>query len=223
MKICIVIPVLNEAKTIGVLVGQIKKKSWDVVVVDDGSRDGSGNLARGHGAVVIGHEHRQGKGKSLRDGFEYVLSRGYDGIITMDGDGQHDVSDIEVFLNTVEGRPDCLAVGNRMQNPGGMPFIRLMTNWVMSAVISCVCRQWIADSQCGFRYVSAGIVRGLSLSSNNYEIESEMLIHASKKGYKIYSVAIRSIYRDEASKINPFLDTFRFLKFILRETFSSRS
>ena len=87
----------------------------------------------------------------------------------------------------------------------------------MSGLISSVCRQRIPDSQCGYRYIAAPILRKISLLSSDFEIESEVLIQASKNGFKIYSVPIKTIYRGECSKINPIIDTFRFIVYIIRE------
>src|SRR3989338_4032937 len=97
-KICVLIPVLNEAQAIGAVVRSLRVQNLDVVVIDDGSTDDSGAIARQNGATVIRHEEKSGKGQSLRDGFRYILERGYDGAITMDGDGQHDAADIDQFI-----------------------------------------------------------------------------------------------------------------------------
>ncbi len=92
----------------------------------------------------------------------------------------------------------------------------------MSILISAVCRQKIADTQCGYRYIAAPILKNISLVSSDFEIESEVLIQASRHGFKIYSVPIKTIYGCECSKINPIIDTFRFLVYIIREAFVPR-
>src|SRR6185295_9865761 len=90
MKICALIPVYNEERTIGSLILLVKEKGLDIFVIDDGSTDRSAQIARDEGATVLSHAKRSGKGASLRDGFKCALEHGYDGMITMDGDGQHD-------------------------------------------------------------------------------------------------------------------------------------
>lgn len=218
VRVSILIPVYNECKEIGRLVGSLKRKNFDVVVVDDGSTDDSGKAARDKGAIVIRHDQKQGKGRSLRDGFEYILKeKKYDGIITIDGDGQHDIEDIEQFLVKAQEHPGSIITGTRMTNPQGMPLIRLWTNRFMSDLISCLCRQKIPDTQCGFRLISASVLKPLKLTCDDFQIETEVLIKAARLGVRIYSVPIKTIYRGEASKINPIVDTFRFLVYITKE------
>lgn len=218
VRVCVLIPVYNECKEIGRLVESLKRKGFDVVVVDDGSTDDSRKAAQEKGAVVIRHEQKQGKGRSLRDGFESILKgKQYDGVVTIDGDGQHDIEDIEQFLVQAQKYPESIITGTRMTNPQGMPLIRLWTNRLMSGVISFLCRQKIPDTQCGFRLISASVLKPLKLTSDDFQIETEVLIKAAKSGFKIYSVPIKTIYRGESSKINPVLDTFRFLVYIIKE------
>src|SRR3989338_7250142 len=100
MKICVVIPVHNEASKIGAVVSALKKKELDVVVIDDGSQDQSGSIAARLGAIVVSHGSKKGKGLSLCDGFQYAVKNNYEGIVTMDGDGQHAVSDIDNMIET---------------------------------------------------------------------------------------------------------------------------
>ena len=223
MKICIIIPVYDEAKTIGGLVQEIRDKNLDVVIIDDGSTDGSGKIAEEKGAVVIRHCEKLGKGVSLRDGFSYAVDKEeYDGVVTMDGDGQHAVCEIDSFLQIASQHPECIVSGSRMKSCNNMPLIRHLTNRFMSSMISRICRQQIPDSQCGFRYISASILRAIKLSSSDFEIETEVLIKASRKGFKIYSIPVQSIYRNELSKINPFVDTIRFFIFITKQIWRSR-
>ena len=216
MKICIVIPVYNESRTIGQLVRSIRSRQLDVYVIDDGSTDNSGSIARASGAVIIHHDRRRGKGHSLREGFRQIVQRGYDGVITMDGDGQHDVDDIGQFIERTQKDKICIITGNRMSNPKGMPVLRYFTNWCMSKLISWACRQTIADTQCGYRYISSRILEDINLRSDDFEIESEILIQGCRKGYPVYSLPVKTIYRDEKSQINPFKDTFRFIKYFLK-------
>lgn len=223
MKICIVVPAHNESKEIDRVLDAIKGQGLDVVVIDDGSTDDCGTIARQRGVVVLRNETRQGKGVSLQRGFDYALKKGYDGVITMDGDGQHDPQDLPLFLKKAGQERACVIVGTRMQNTQGMPWVRNMTNRVMSAFISRICKQDVPDTQCGYRYISCEILRQIQIMSNDFEIETEILIKASKKGYRIYSVPIKTIYRNEESKIRPLKDTVRFFAYITREMRSPKT
>ena len=220
MKIGVLIPIYNEAKTVGRLFESVRRQGFDVVVIDDGSTDPSGKMAKDQGALVIRNEQRSGKGAALRRGFDYFVGKNYEGVIMMDGDGQHAVEDLPKFLEAAKKNKECLIVGNRMGDPCGMPRIRLWTNQFMSAVVSAICRQEIPDTQCGFRYISTNILRNIKLTRDDFEIETELLIKASKKGYKVYSVGIQTIYEDEVSHVHPWKDTVRFFSYLIKELFS---
>jgi len=218
MRVCIIIPVHNESQQIGLLVRGIRDRNLEPVVIDDGSTDRSGPIAEESGAVVIVNKKKQGKGSSLQRGFHYARGQGYLGVITMDGDGQHAVEDLDTFLAEVRRDEKIgLVCGSRMNNSRGMPLIRYLTNRVMSFAISSVCGQSIPDSQCGFRYLSCDLLDKMSISSSDFEIETEVLVQASRLGVKIVSVPIQTIYRNEKSKINPLTDTFRFFSYLIRE------
>jgi glycosyltransferase involved in cell wall biosynthesis len=219
MKCCILIPAYNESQAVGRLVKEIVANGWDVLVIDDGSSDGTGDIAKTNGATVLTNVTNHGKGYSLQRGFDYILSRDYDALITMDGDGQHAVGDLASFIHLFEEKMPDIICGNRMRNSQGMPGLRFVTNKVMSGLISVVCRQKIYDTQCGYRLIKTDVLRNIQVSSSAFEIESEVLIKACKKGYHVVSVPIQTIYSNERSKINPFFDTIRFIIYIIRELF----
>lgn len=216
-RICVLIPVLNEAQAVGAVVSSLRAQDLDVVVIDDGSTDDSGAIARQNGATVIRHDVKKGKGQSLRDGFRYALEHGYDGVITMDGDGQHDAADIKQFLWLAAKERPGMVVGNRMVNPRGMPCVRYLTNRFMSSLISRACGQRIPDTQCGYRYIDSSVLREVPLACDDFEIETELLMKSSKQGFRIESVPVMTIYRDEESKINPWKDTVRFITYFIKE------
>lgn len=217
MKICVVIPVYNEAMAIGSLVEQIKDEGLDVLVIDDGSLDNTAQVAKARGAYVIKNEVNKGKGISLARGFDYALSHNFDAVITMDGDGQHLVSDIPKLIHRAAVSHNGIFVGNRMIRIRNMPWVRLLTNKFMSWLISIIARQDIPDSQCGFRLIKKDILEKIHLKTSKFEVESEILLQASRLGFKIESVTISTVYKGEKSKINPVTDTIRFVRFILRE------
>ena len=217
MKGCAIIPSFNESKIIYDLVKRIKMLNLSVVVVDDGSRDKTADLARKAGAEVISHSKNLGKGVSLRTGFQKVIKEDYEFIITMDGDGQHRPEDLEKFISLFSSNSTDIIVGNRMDEPKNMPFHRWITNKIMSMIISSICKIYIPDTQCGFRLIKTSVLKDIVFSTSNYEIESELLIQGSKKNYSIQSVPIKTVYEGQDSQINPVVDTIRFFKFILKD------
>jgi glycosyltransferase involved in cell wall biosynthesis len=216
LRLCVIIPVYNEEGRIAPIVKGVRERGLEVLVVDDGSKDSSGAIAAGEGAVVLRNDIKRGKGRSLVRGFVYAREHNYEGVITMDGDGQHAPSDLDVFLQKICQHPESIVTGNRMHNPKGMPLVRLWTNRLMSWLISYLCCQRIPDTQCGYRYISQVVLGSLHLTTHNFEIETEVLVEASRRGFSIFSVPIQSIYCNERSKINPLSDTVRFFSYLFR-------
>jgi glycosyltransferase involved in cell wall biosynthesis len=215
MKICAIIPAFNEASAIGDVVKGVKRFGVDAIVVDDGSSDETHIVAGRAGAHVIRNRRRNGKGLSLKIGLDYALDSGYELFFTMDGDGQHDPEDIPCFMGKIKKLGCSVVIGNRMSQPKGMPFIRVITNRFMSFLISVLSRQRVLDTQCGYRLFTREAISGMEIRSHKFEIESEMLIKIARKGFRIDSVPVKSIYADETSKIRPVRDTFRFVRFII--------
>lgn len=215
MKICIIIPTHNESKEISGLVTEIKKQNLDILVVDDGSTDNTAQIASSAGATVLRNLANEGKGSCLRKGFDYALTHGFDAVITMDGDGQHLPQDLQKFISLAGFSKSGILIGNRMLQTKNMPGIRIITNKFMSWLISLLSKQDIPDSQCGFRLIKRQVLEKMTLKTSKYEIETEILIKASRSGFKIESVPITTVYRGEKSQINPFADTLRFVKFII--------
>jgi len=201
------------------LISAIKAKKLDVLVIDDGSGDKTAHIAEEKADFLIRHKENMGKGVALREGIAFVLDKNYDAIIVMDADGQHDVSDLDNFLGPAQqDKEAAIITGNRMSNPKDMPWLRRLTNALMSGLISRLAKVDIPDTQCGFRLIKREVLEAIKLKSSNYEIESELLIQAARSGFKIISVPIKSLYRGEVSKINPIIDTIRFFRLIKRLT-----
>ncbi|MBI4598325.1 MAG: glycosyltransferase family 2 protein [Candidatus Omnitrophica bacterium] len=215
-KYCAVIPAFQAEKTIGRLVGNIKSGGLDVVVVDDGSLDQTAAIASKEGAFVISHLRNQGKGAALRTGFEHARRAGFDGVVTLDSDGQHDPAEIARLIEAGEHQHAGMTIGNRMINGVAMPRSRRWTNQLMSTLISHAIRQRIPDSQCGFRFIRKELLESIPLRARRFDIETELVLGAAAARWKIISVPIRSIYKDEASYIRPLRDGIRFLWLILR-------
>ncbi len=217
MKLACIIPAYNEEKNVAGVVRGARDLGYDVTVVDDGSRDGTAAMARQSGAEVIVNEKNMGKGASLQRAFSLFKEKPYDGVIVMDADGQHLSRDIQGLVEVFVRTGADIVVGNRMARAKGMPFIRWMTNASMSLLLSIMCRQSIPDSQCGFRVIRMSLLKALALETSNFEIESEILLEAARKGFKIASAPITTVYAGEASAIHPWKDTVRFFKFLCRK------
>ncbi len=218
MNTFIVIPTYNERRTIGSIVEELKDRSFRVVVVDDGSCDHTIVDANKLGAELVIHSKNVGKGRCIKEGLEYCLENGCDIVITMDGDGQHDLREIDKFIGRYKEVGADIVLGNRMHDAKKMPFVRRWTNILMSFVISCILGERIYDSQCGYRLLSRKAIEKMCLKTTKYEIESEMLLEAKRHDLRISSINVDSIYQGESSQINPFFDTIRFIKLFIYES-----
>ncbi|HOV22522.1 MAG TPA: glycosyltransferase family 2 protein [bacterium] len=215
-EIAVVIPAYNEEKKIGEVVKEAKKLFEKVIVINDGSTDKTEEIAKNQGAIVISHSKCMGKGTALKTAFSYIISEGIPAFITIDGDGQHLISDSENFIEKYKKiKRGGIFIGKRKMVSTKMSFLRRITNTSMSLLISLLSFQWIPDTQCGYRLIKKDVIEKVKLITSHYETESELLIKASWKGFRIVSVPITTVYRDEKSKIKPGRDTLRFFKMIL--------
>ncbi|MBM3253146.1 MAG: glycosyltransferase family 2 protein [Candidatus Omnitrophica bacterium] len=216
MVLCVLLPAFNEEIRIGGLIEKIMLFVPNVVVVDDGSLDSTAESATNKKAYVIKHPKRFGKGSALRSGFEYVLEKNFDAVITMDSDGQHDPYEIQKFIKCAKCSSSDIIIGNRMLEKRVMPYIRRLTNKIMSIILSKLIRQLVPDTQCGFRLIKKEVLQKITLTSKNFEIESEVLLRASQNNFKIESIPIKTIYSGKKSYINPILDTIRFIVLLVK-------
>lgn len=215
MKIWVIIPAYNEGKRLGELLNQLKQRNLSVLVIDDGSGDNTFDVAQNAATAVIKNPRNLGKGMSLRVGIDHLIkNERFDCVITMDADGQHSPDDIDKFKDCARAGAS-FVVGNRMGDHKGMPWIRVITNRMMSWFISAIAGQKISDTQCGFRLIKRDVLEKINIKTKKFEMESEIIIKAAKMGVTINSIAIKSIYfKNQRSKINPLIDTIRFIRFV---------
>jgi len=212
-----VIPAYQDEKHIGDIVRRTCERLDHVLVIDDGSSDQTAQRAREGGAEVIIHGQNRGKGEAIKTGLGYWLNREVTWVSLLDSDGQHLPEEIDRFIAAAASatRPTFF-VGTRMSNLAGMPFIRRVVNRYMSRGISRLCGQEIPDTQCGFRMLDRQLIPELLGGGDRFDYETEVLIIASCKGYRIESVPITTVYTDQVSKIRPVRDAVRFFKLMWR-------
>ena len=218
--IAVLIPALNAAQTLRELLSKVKSvvPRESIVVVDDGSTDATAGIAQESGAFVIQHVVNRGKGAALRSGFKHILGRpDFSCVITLDADLQHDPDEIPKFAaRWKQGGVDVI-VGCRRRLGSGMPFDRMLSNTITSLLVSARAGVVIKDSQSGYRCISREVLSAVEIESEGYEAETEMLIKAARKGFKIDSVPIATIYGKERSNMTHWQTTKRFLQVLLRE------
>jgi glycosyltransferase involved in cell wall biosynthesis len=216
-RIGAVIPAYCEEKHVGEVVLRTRAHLDHVLVVDDGSDDETASRARNAGAEVIVHPQNRGKGETIKTGLHHWFDHGLDFVIILDADGQHRPEEIDRFIAAALS-PDGpkFLIGNRMNDVARMPAVRRMVNRYMSGRISRVCGQAIPDTQCGFRMLHRELIPEMFGGAERFDYETEMLICASRKGYRIDSIPITTVYSDEVSSIHPVRDTLRFFKLMRR-------
>ena len=213
------IPAFNEAGHIGNVIrgvaGQIPVSN--ILVIDDGSSDTTVAEAEDAGVEVVRNPVNMGKGATLLKGFGLMSGKpGIEAVFTLDADGQHDPVEMTSFITAYRERKADIVIGSRMADTSGMPALRRVTNWSTSAIISLRASVRIDDSQSGYRLLRLAMMSKLHLVTRNFDLESEILIKAARLGAVIASVPIATIYGEEKSKINPIVDTWRFLKLVFR-------
>jgi len=212
-RIAVVIPAYNAGRTITELIERVLKfvDRQDVVVIDDGSEDQTSQLAEQLSVTVLKHGRNRGKGEALKTGFEHVLPRDYQALITMDADLQHAPESIPDFSRLAESFSGVI-IGTRKRNLKIMPFARWLTNHLTSVIVSILSGVTVRDSQSGYRLIPVQVLREVELKSSKYDLESEILIKAARKGFGIGEVPIGTIYGEGKSFINPLVDTGRFIR-----------
>jgi glycosyltransferase involved in cell wall biosynthesis len=193
------------------VIDRTKEHLRRVIVVNDGSTDRTGEVARSRSIEVISIPSNRGKGYALRLGFSHALSNGCSSILTLDADGQHDPADIPIFLQAHRENSQAILVGSRMAQAGRFPRQRYYSNRAAVFFISKALGQYLEDTQCGFRLYPAEAIRPIALTTSHFQTETEILLRAAHRGVRISSVPVKNIYwNGNAPKSNfrPVVDTF---------------
>jgi glycosyltransferase involved in cell wall biosynthesis len=218
IRVSVVIPCLNEAESIGQCVNAAQRildgsgLDGEVIVVDNGSDDGSDVLARLAGARVV-DEPRRGYGSAYLAGF--AEARG-DYIVMIDADLTYDFAEIPRFVRELDGGAD-LVMGNRMQavEPGAMSTLSRIGNPLLSGFLNLLFRTPVGDAHCGMRALRRDVLPLLALQATGMELASEMVIRATRSGLDIREVPISLHQREGESKLSPFRDGWRHLRLML--------
>jgi glycosyltransferase involved in cell wall biosynthesis len=211
MTICALIPAFNEAAHIAQVVEGARPYVESVIVIDDGSSDGTAELARKAGAFCIELTSNSGKATALRRGFTHASTQKFTHAITMDGDGQHLPQDIPVLLRAAQETKADLVIGARPFDRALMPRARYYSNTIGNRLASALVGREIKDSQSGFRLFRLESLSRIKLRSRRYEFEMEALIKLGRAGCIIAHAPIHMVYNNgqARSKMKPVRDTVR--------------
>lgn len=219
MKTVAVIPAHNEVRTIRALTEAVLAQVDWVIVVDDGSDDGTAEAVADLHIELLRREAAGGKGAALADGFKTALAAGADRVVTLDGDGQHDPDELPRLLAASDRRPGELVVGARLRQRHRQPGIRRFANRFADFWISWAGGQRLPDSQSGYRVYPRGLletVRPATERRHGFVFETAMLIDGARAGFPAVAVEIDSIYREgaRASYFRPGKDVWEIFCFV---------
>lgn len=216
MQVAVVIPAFQAAKSIGEVVARARTAvpAAQIVVVDDGSNDGTGAAARGQGAIVVTQPRNRGKGVALRNGIARACADGAAVIVTLDADGQHPPAEIPRLLGPIAAGNADLVLGARERN-ATMPVGRRFTNWISAGLASRIGGQRVLDAQTGFRAFTRAVAERLRPVGDRYEYEASFLLDALRAGYRVVSVEVPTIY-GSPSHFRYFGDTWRMARAFAR-------
>lgn len=216
MRLAVVIPAYQAAKTIRDAVAHTRAAvpGASVIVVDDGSSDGTGEQGRGTGALVVTHPSNRGKGVALRSGIARACDAGADVIVTLDADGQHPPGLIPRLLQPISDAQADLVLGARARS-AAMPLGRRFTNWVSAALASRIGGQDVRDAQTGFRAFTRAVAERLKPAGDRYEYEANFLLDALRAGFRVTSVEVPTVYGPR-SHFRSWSDTWRMARAFAR-------
>ncbi|HJW14684.1 MAG TPA: glycosyltransferase family 2 protein [Thermoanaerobaculia bacterium] len=200
------VPAYQAAETVGGVVRAILRHVPRVLVVDDGSRDATGERAGEAGAEVLRLPENSGKGSAIRAGLERLLASDATHIAFLDADGQHDPDDLPALLEAARSG-DAFVIGSRMTRPEEIPAVRYRTNEIGSRILTRMTGHEVEDGQSGYRVIAAELLRRLELHSRGYMIETEILLKAARRVARFRHVPVRAIYGGP-SHYRPFRDTW---------------
>ena len=210
-RISVIIPAYNEEKRIGKVLQRIPEFVDEVIVVDDGSNDRTSEVARKFRVEVIRLERNEGKGKAMRKG---IKAANGDIIVFMDADGQHRPEEIIKLVEPiVDGEADFVIGSRLIKAQGERPLIRKISNFITTYLIRLKLGISVRDTQSGFRAIRREFLP--EIESKRYEVETEVLIKAVKKGARVKEVPVSMIYGVETGHFR-FEDIVRFLRALLK-------
>lgn len=223
--VCVVIPALNESLRIREVVTGALAHCPHVIVIDDGSDDGTSDCIADLPIVLLRHAQRRGKGASLREGFAEALRRGFAGVLTMDGDGQHAAEDIPRLLEAAVLHPHAIVIGARLRKRAQQPLHRRLANEFGDWGISWGCGYRIADTQSGQRYYPAAACALGDVPGEDFVFEAQILISAARElGMRVVGVPIESRYQGAGavgqfrkSHFRPLRDLWRITSHVVRQ------
>lgn len=196
MKVIAVIPAYNEASRLTSVITNVRAFVDEVIVVNDGSDDASGDVAAAAGATVVSHHINCGAGAATMTGIEAARLRSASIVITIDADEQHDPKDIPALLAPLKAGECDIVFANRFGNRNRIPFIRRIFNWIGNLVSLIATGRWVKDSQCGFKAIGPKALAEIDLRMSGFEFCTEIVRESVQHKWRVVEVPIKVIYSE---------------------------
>jgi len=214
MRVVALIPAYQAAAHLGGVLLRLQSlpEPPETLVVDDGSRDATAQVARQHGARVLSFAGNRGKGAALQAGFDALAD--FDAVVTLDADGQHPPESFPAFVAAARDGAD-LVLGARERTPD-MPGSRRFANAFSSGWATMLAGQRISDSQCGYRLYSRAVIARTPRGAGRYEFETAIAIRAARLGFRVAEVEIPTVYGEAESHVRTFRDVPRIVGVLMK-------
>lgn len=209
--VAVVVPAYQAAAAVGEVVREVLAGGWPLLVVDDGSTDGTGDVARDAGAPVVAHEKNRGKGAALRLGIrELLVDPALEAVVTVDADGQHVPAEIPRLVDTWRRGAD-MVLGTRQHLFTEMSLLRRTSNRLSTGLISVAAGRRLLDVQTGFRLYARPLLESLELRGDRFEAESWVVVRSARRGFRIVEVpvAMGRVDGRHGSHYRPLVDSLR--------------
>jgi len=223
-RFAVAIPAFDAAESIAAVARRTLAMAAEVVVIDDGSRDGTGDVARACGVTVLTHAVNLGKGRALKAAFDHLFARGCDAVVTIDADGQHPPEEMPKLLAPWRDGAD-LVLGTRDHLYAAMGRVRRASNGTSSWLISHVAGAELPDCQTGYRLYTRRLIETVGFPEPRFEAESAVLVRAVRAGFRVVGVPVRLDKADgrATSHYRPIVDSLRIAGAVARARFEAPS
>lgn len=218
-KICVIVPTYNNAKTLAEVIAELKSHPYPIIVVNDGSTDSTSSILDASGDIVIcSYAHNRGKGYALQTGFNKALLLGFDYAVTMDGDGQHHVSEIASLIEKSNENPSAVIIGSRNLHAENMPGKNTFANQFSNFWFKIETGLKTEDTQSGFRLYPLPVIANRKFFTRHYDFELEVLVRSAWREIPILSVPVKVTYLPESEQISHFKPVRDFTRISLLNT-----
>jgi len=213
-----VIPAYQAAPWVGDVVRRTLAVHGAVLVVDDGSTDGTAEVAREAGAEVVSHPENRGKGRALATAFDLLFGRGHEAVITLDADGQHLPEEIPALVSAWRDHGADLVLGSRHHLFADMAAVRRVSNTLSTRGIAILAGEALDDVQTGFRLYTRRLIEVTGFPEARFEAESAVVVRAVRRGFRVVTVPIRLAVVDgrRTSHYRPLVDSARIANAVIR-------